>query len=88
MVKRVDFDNLDVSVQSFLQDIEQDHDLVIIETKGKPMMRIASAMENNGNDPFAVFDEIWADTKPKKISESDADRVIREAMKSTTGRHL
>jgi hypothetical protein len=88
MVKRVDFENLDVSVQTFLQDIEDDKELVVVETKGKPMMRIASATGNDTNDPFAVMDEIWADTKPKNISENEADRVIAEAMKSTTGRQL
>ncbi len=85
MVKRLSFEQLDESVQSFFRQIENESETVVIETNAKLRFQITSA---EGDDVFSIYDEIWGETGKKNISEEEAEQAIAEALRETTGRQL
>lgn len=84
MAKRLQFEKLDASVQSFLTRMQEETEPVLIVTEGKPLLKITLANE----DVFGVYDEVWQNTRKKKISAAKEDRAIAEALKATTGRKI
>lgn len=86
MVKVLQFSDLDVKVQDFLNALNISHDDYLVESNGKTLVGLVSSNEIERKKRFEVFDRVWE--RNQNVNDDEVERDIAEAVSEVRANRL
>ena len=85
MVKVLQFSDLDVKVQEFLNALNVSNDDYLVESNGKPLVGLVSSNEIKRKKRFEVFDRDWE--RNQNVNDDEVERDIADAVSEVRANH-